>query len=236
MPLYFCQRLTIYNLDELYPFSEWSCVISYWYVFKKQAVYLFTLLIYFYLFIAKNHYVVLHLNVTQGGPTWNFILLQSSCLIDIMEDFVLSSMPLLYEHLQFILQLNVPILMQPQLFKNMRADLASMWSSSSKVGNLKRISARATLLPLDGGSSISDNEGSMDVDEDVTTMKVFIYKESFVASCWMLYPKIVESDCKERGLLFKLKPLLDTKVDELLSGSLGSCSTFRCIVRSEKTI
>lgn len=92
-------------------------------------------------------------------------------------------MPLLYEHLQFILQLNVPILMQPQLFKNMRADLASMWSSSNKVGNLKRISARATLLPLDGGSSISDNEGSMDVDEDVTTMKVFIYKESFVASC-----------------------------------------------------
>ncbi|KAK9914674.1 hypothetical protein M0R45_038436 [Rubus argutus] len=61
--------------------------------------------------------------------------------------------------------------LQPQLFKNMRADLASMWSSSSKVGNLKRISARATLLPLDGGSSISDNEGSMDVDEDVTTMK-----------------------------------------------------------------
>lgn len=42
MPLWFCQRLTIYNLDELYPLSEWSSVISYWYVFKKQAVYLFT--------------------------------------------------------------------------------------------------------------------------------------------------------------------------------------------------
>ncbi|KAM5557901.1 hypothetical protein ABKV19_024969 [Rosa sericea] len=57
--------------------------------------------------------------------------------------------------------------LQPQMFKNMRADLASMWSSSSKVGNLKRISARPT---LNGGSSVSDNEGSMN-DEDVTTMK-----------------------------------------------------------------
>ncbi|XP_061995642.1 uncharacterized protein LOC133713626 isoform X1 [Rosa rugosa] len=57
--------------------------------------------------------------------------------------------------------------LQPQMFKNMRADLASMWSSSSKVGILKRISARST---LNGGSSVSDNEGSIN-DEDVTTMK-----------------------------------------------------------------
>ncbi|XP_004309075.1 PREDICTED: uncharacterized protein LOC101294615 isoform X1 [Fragaria vesca subsp. vesca] len=57
--------------------------------------------------------------------------------------------------------------LQPQMFKNMRADLASMWSSSSKVGNSKRISARAT---LNEGSSVLDNERSID-DEDVTTMK-----------------------------------------------------------------
>lgn len=76
--------------------------------------------------------------------------------------------------------------MQPQMFKNMRADLASMWSSSSKVGNSKRISARAT---LNEGSSVSDNERSID-DEDVTTMKVNICKESFViASLCVLYPE-----------------------------------------------
>ncbi|XP_050384922.1 uncharacterized protein LOC126801572 isoform X2 [Argentina anserina] len=57
--------------------------------------------------------------------------------------------------------------LQPQMFKNMRADLATMWSSSSKVGNSKRISTRAT---LSGGSSVSDNERSMD-GEEVTTMK-----------------------------------------------------------------
>lgn len=76
--------------------------------------------------------------------------------------------------------------MQPQMFKNMRADLASMWSSSSKVGNSKRISARAT---LNEGSSVLDNERSID-DEDVTTMKVNICKGSFViASLCVLYPE-----------------------------------------------
>ncbi|CAL2244151.1 unnamed protein product [Prunus armeniaca] len=58
--------------------------------------------------------------------------------------------------------------LQPQMFKKMRADLALMWSHSSKVGNSKRISSS---LPLNEKSSISDNEGSIAVDEDVTTMK-----------------------------------------------------------------
>lgn len=57
------------------------------------------------------------------------------------------------------------------MFKKMRADLASMWSSSNKVGNSKR---KSSLLSLNGRSSISDNEGPVAVDEDVTTMKARI--------------------------------------------------------------
>ncbi|KAM1021127.1 hypothetical protein ACFX13_043016 [Malus domestica] len=58
--------------------------------------------------------------------------------------------------------------LQPEMFKKMRADLASMWSSSNKVGNSKR---KSSLMSLNGRSSISDNEGPVAVDEDVTTMK-----------------------------------------------------------------
>lgn len=64
------------------------------------------------------------------------------------------------------------------MFKKMRADLALMWSHSSKVGNSKRISSS---LPLNEKSSISDNEGSIAVDEDVTTMKASIYEDFFLS-------------------------------------------------------
>lgn len=62
--------------------------------------------------------------------------------------------------------------MQPQIFRKMRADLASMWSPISRAGNLRRISARASMLPLDEKSLTSDYEGAMAIDEDITSMKV----------------------------------------------------------------
>ncbi|KAG7981068.1 hypothetical protein I3843_05G213400 [Carya illinoinensis] len=61
--------------------------------------------------------------------------------------------------------------LQPQIFRKMRADLASMWSPISRAGNLRRISARASLLPLDEKSLTSDYEGAMAIDEDITGMK-----------------------------------------------------------------
>ncbi|XP_048236290.1 uncharacterized protein LOC8283073 isoform X2 [Ricinus communis] len=53
--------------------------------------------------------------------------------------------------------------LQPQLFRDMRADLASMWSSSSRAGCPRRISNRFSLLPLD--------ENSLTPDDDVLTRK-----------------------------------------------------------------
>jgi hypothetical protein len=61
---------------------------------------------------------------------------------------------------------------QPQVFRKMRADLASMWSPSSRAGNPRRISARASLLPLDEKSLASEVEGPMAIDEDITSLKV----------------------------------------------------------------
>lgn len=61
---------------------------------------------------------------------------------------------------------------QPQVFRKMRADLASMWSTSSRAGNPRRISARASSLPLDEKNIDSDDKGSMAIDEDITSMKV----------------------------------------------------------------
>uniref|UniRef100_A0A2N9H7I3 GTP diphosphokinase n=1 Tax=Fagus sylvatica TaxID=28930 RepID=A0A2N9H7I3_FAGSY len=61
--------------------------------------------------------------------------------------------------------------LQPQVFRKMRADLASMWSPSSRAGNPRRISARASLLPLDEKSLASEVEGPMAIDEDITSLK-----------------------------------------------------------------
>ncbi|KAF4399003.1 hypothetical protein G4B88_023597 [Cannabis sativa] len=61
--------------------------------------------------------------------------------------------------------------LEPQIFQKLRADLASLWSPSSKAGNTKRLCARATLQPLDKKISECDCEGTMAVDEDITSMK-----------------------------------------------------------------
>lgn len=68
---------------------------------------------------------------------------------------------------------------QPQIFQKMRADLASMWSTSCKAGNTKRICARANLLASNNKSSIFDYEGLVAIDEDVTSMKVSYGTEFF---------------------------------------------------------
>ncbi|XP_075650373.1 uncharacterized protein LOC142620938 isoform X4 [Castanea sativa] len=61
--------------------------------------------------------------------------------------------------------------LQPQVFRKMRADLASMWSTSSRAGNPRRISSRTSLLPLDEKNIDSEDKGSIAIDEDITSMK-----------------------------------------------------------------
>ncbi|KAJ4842139.1 hypothetical protein Tsubulata_024256 [Turnera subulata] len=60
--------------------------------------------------------------------------------------------------------------LQPQLFRRMRADLASMWSSSGKSGCAKRISSNTSFLPLNTESSSPDCS-YLELNEDVTTIK-----------------------------------------------------------------
>ncbi|KAL5555312.1 hypothetical protein UlMin_037548 [Ulmus minor] len=54
----------------------------------------------------------------------------------------------------------------PQMFQKLRADLASLWSPTSRVGNSKNLCARANLLPLDKKSSICEYD-----NKDATNMK-----------------------------------------------------------------
>jgi hypothetical protein len=65
------------------------------------------------------------------------------------------------------------------MFQKMRADLASMWSPNSRAGNLRRLSGRVGLSPLDERNSTSEYERSLAIDEGITSMKVskfsFIY-------------------------------------------------------------
>ncbi|KAM4076879.1 hypothetical protein ACJW30_12G098100 [Castanea mollissima] len=61
--------------------------------------------------------------------------------------------------------------LEPQVFRKMRADLASMWSTSSRAGNPRRISSRTSLLPLDEKNVDSEDKGSIAIDEDITSMK-----------------------------------------------------------------
>ncbi|XP_050223777.1 uncharacterized protein LOC126673611 isoform X2 [Mercurialis annua] len=53
--------------------------------------------------------------------------------------------------------------LQPQLFRNMRADLAFMWSSSSRAGWPRRLSNKLNLLPLD--------ENNLTPEDDISRMK-----------------------------------------------------------------
>ncbi|XP_059624957.1 uncharacterized protein LOC132268189 isoform X2 [Cornus florida] len=62
--------------------------------------------------------------------------------------------------------------LQPQMFRWMRAELASMWSTSNRAGNLRRISAKASLLAsLDEKNSNCLYQGSTAMDDDNTCMK-----------------------------------------------------------------
>ncbi|KAK9272431.1 hypothetical protein L1049_002804 [Liquidambar formosana] len=59
--------------------------------------------------------------------------------------------------------------LQPQTFRQMRADLASMWSPRYKAGNLRRISAKASLLvSLNEKGSTYDYEDSMELDDVIS--------------------------------------------------------------------
>lgn len=62
--------------------------------------------------------------------------------------------------------------MQPQVFRKMRADLASMWSPNNKARNQRRMLARASASPFDEKSVSVNYEGSIAMDEDMKGMKV----------------------------------------------------------------
>ncbi|XP_028764639.1 probable GTP diphosphokinase RSH2, chloroplastic isoform X2 [Neltuma alba] len=60
--------------------------------------------------------------------------------------------------------------LQPQIFRKMRAELSSMWSPRGRTGNLRSLSPKGGLLPLDKNSSTSSDESLM-FNEDVSNMK-----------------------------------------------------------------
>ncbi|OWM75756.1 hypothetical protein CDL15_Pgr021921 [Punica granatum] len=60
---------------------------------------------------------------------------------------------------------------QPHVFRKMRADLASMWSPTNKAGNQRRILARASVSPFDENNGSINCDGSFPMDENTKTMK-----------------------------------------------------------------
>ncbi|KAL4323944.1 hypothetical protein GQ457_11G014290 [Hibiscus cannabinus] len=60
--------------------------------------------------------------------------------------------------------------LQPQIFRKLRADLALMWSPSNKGAYPRRISAKVSWSSLQGNISVHDDEASMH-DEDITSIK-----------------------------------------------------------------
>lgn len=69
---------------------------------------------------------------------------------------------------------------QPQIFQKMRADLASMWSPTSRTGNPRRFSVKDNLIPLDENSSTSFYNESLTFNEDASIkVRVFTCKGSF---------------------------------------------------------
>lgn len=58
--------------------------------------------------------------------------------------------------------------LQPQIFQKMRADLASMWSPTSRTGNLRRFSVKGNLIPLNENASNSFYNESLTFNEDVS--------------------------------------------------------------------
>ncbi|KAF7148885.1 hypothetical protein RHSIM_Rhsim03G0220900 [Rhododendron simsii] len=62
--------------------------------------------------------------------------------------------------------------LQPQIFRQMRADLALMWSPTNRAGNLRRIPAKASsLVPSSGKGSTLAYERSMSIDEDNASIR-----------------------------------------------------------------
>ncbi|OVA12056.1 HD/PDEase domain [Macleaya cordata] len=62
--------------------------------------------------------------------------------------------------------------LQPQTFRQMRAELAFMWNPSNKPRNLRRLFAKANLVePLHKSIIVPDFEVSMESEEDEATMK-----------------------------------------------------------------
>ncbi|XP_038998066.1 uncharacterized protein LOC120123182 isoform X2 [Hibiscus syriacus] len=60
--------------------------------------------------------------------------------------------------------------LQPQIFRKLRADLALMWSPSNKGTYPRRISAKGSWSTLQGNDSVNEDEASMH-DEDITSIK-----------------------------------------------------------------
>ncbi|XP_027913091.1 uncharacterized protein LOC114173072 isoform X2 [Vigna unguiculata] len=58
--------------------------------------------------------------------------------------------------------------LQPQIFQKMRADLASMWSPTSRTGNLRRFSVKGSLIHLNENNSTSFYDGSLTFNGDVS--------------------------------------------------------------------
>ncbi|XP_052879915.1 uncharacterized protein LOC108463915 isoform X2 [Gossypium arboreum] len=60
--------------------------------------------------------------------------------------------------------------LQPQIFRKLRADLASMWSPSNKGTCPRRISAKGSWSSMQGNDSVHEDEAPMH-DEDITSIK-----------------------------------------------------------------
>ncbi|GAB4858189.1 hypothetical protein Ancab_009586 [Ancistrocladus abbreviatus] len=60
--------------------------------------------------------------------------------------------------------------LQPQMFRQMRAELASMWSPCRRTGNLRKITAKNSLV-VTSDENASGNDGANLIDEDEPSMK-----------------------------------------------------------------
>ncbi|KAG4166804.1 hypothetical protein ERO13_A13G155300v2 [Gossypium hirsutum] len=60
--------------------------------------------------------------------------------------------------------------LQPQIFRKLRADLASMWSPSNKGTCPRRISVKGSWSSMQGNDSVHEDEAPMH-DEDITSIK-----------------------------------------------------------------
>lgn len=61
--------------------------------------------------------------------------------------------------------------LQPQIFQSMRADLASMWSPSARIGSSGRLYLKGNLIPLAEKSSTSFYNKSLAFNEGLCSMK-----------------------------------------------------------------